>query len=180
MVEKEMLENTLGNRIHFDLRESSFQRGLHEEMRKAMVLFRDLPFKEYKRKAEIIDRDMKERKVGPYALDPSSDSRKTKQSSKPGDQSKPANKPAKPTSKSTKKKDDKPTRNQMRKEGMCFTCKEKGHVAKDCPQKKAKSNAIEINMIWIAKAPPPLPHHKAGNSKNDGHSYQDVLANSER
>src|SRR5213083_295025 len=34
MVEKEMLENTLGNRIHFDLRESSFRRGLHEEMRK--------------------------------------------------------------------------------------------------------------------------------------------------
>src|SRR5436305_1385799 len=143
MVEKEMLENTLGRRIHSDLMESSFRRGLREEMRKAMVLFRDLPFKEYKRKAEIIDRDMKERKVGPYAAE-SSDSRKTKQSSKPGDQSKPANKPAKPTSKSTKK-DDEPTRNQMRKEGMCFTCKEKGHVAKDCPQKKAESNSIETN-----------------------------------
>src|SRR5947207_8432831 len=113
MVEKEMLENTLGKRIHSDLMESSFRHGLHEEMRKAMVLFRDLPFKEYKRKAEIIDRDMKERKVGPYALDPSSDSRKTKQSSKPGDQSKPANNPVKPTrmNKSTKK-DNEPTRNQ--------------------------------------------------------------------
>src|SRR5438552_1484764 len=154
MVEKEMLENTLGNRIHSDLRESSFRRGLHEEMRKAMVLFRDLPFKEYKRKAEIIDRDMKERKVGPYAPDSSSDPRKSKQSSKPNE--KPANiKPTK-TSKSTKK-DNEPTRNQMRKEGMCFTCKEKGHVAKDCPQKKTESNAIENNAIRITKAPPPHP-----------------------
>src|SRR5437667_6140659 len=117
MVEKEMLENTLGRRIHSDLMESSFRLGLHEEMRKAMVLFRDLPFKEYKRKAEIIDRDMKERKVGPYAPDPS-DPRKPKQSSKPGEQGKSANNPAKPTNKSTKKKDDKPTptRKQIIKE----------------------------------------------------------------
>src|SRR5437762_11824651 len=120
MFEKEMLENTLGNMIHFDLRESSFRRRLHEEMRKAMVLFHDLPFKEYKRKAEIIDRDMKERKVGPYAPDPSSDPRKTKQSSKPNE--KPANTKPTKTSKSTKK-DDEPTRNQMRKEGICFACK---------------------------------------------------------
>src|SRR5947207_14020226 len=77
MVEKEMLENTLGKRIHSDLMESSFRHGLHEEMRKAMVLFHDLAFKEYKRKAEIIDRDMKERKVSPYAPDPSTDPQKT-------------------------------------------------------------------------------------------------------
>src|SRR5438046_5298699 len=121
MVDKEMLENTLGRRIHSDLMESSFRRGLHEEMRKAMVLFRDLPFKEYKRKAEIIDRDMKERKVGPYAAE-SSDSRKTKQSSKSSKPNeKPVNNPAKPTktNKSTKK-DNELTRNQMRKEGLCF------------------------------------------------------------
>src|SRR5437762_3140016 len=175
MVEKEMLENTLGRRIHSDLMESSFRRGLHEEMRKAMVLFRDLPFKEYKRKAEIIDRDMKERKVGPYALDPSSDPRKSKQSSKPNE--KPANNPAKPTktNKSTKK-DNELTRNQMRKEGLCFTCKEKGHVADDCPQKKAESKTIENNSIRIATAPPPRPQRKAISSKNDGRSYRDVLA----
>src|SRR5438552_2477106 len=115
MVEKEMLENTLGNRIHSDLRESSFRRGLHEEMRKAMVLFRDLPFKEYKRKAEIIDRDMKERKVGPYAPDSSSDPRKSKQSSKPNE--KPANIKPTNTNKPTKKKEE-PTHYQMRKEGI--------------------------------------------------------------
>src|SRR6266480_5404666 len=108
MVEKEMLENTLGKRIHSDLMESSFRRGLHEEMRKAMVLFRDLPFKEYKRKAEIIDRDMKERKVGPYAPE-HSDSRKSKQS-KSSSATKSEN-----TNKPTKKKEE-PTHYQMRKE----------------------------------------------------------------
>src|SRR5204862_5423632 len=71
MVEKEMLENTLGRRIHSDLMESSFRRGEHEETREEIVLCSDMPYKEYKRKAEIIDRDMKERKVGPYAPDPS-------------------------------------------------------------------------------------------------------------
>src|SRR5438876_3085201 len=133
MVEKEMLENTLGRRIHSDLMESSFRRGLHEEMRKAMVLFGDLPFKEYKRKAEIIDRDMKERKVGPYAPE-HSDSRKSKQS-KSSSATKSEN-----TNKPTKKKEE-PTHYQMRKEGICFTCKEKGHVARDCPQKKASPDS---------------------------------------
>ena len=73
-----------------------------------------------------------------------------------------------------KKKDNEPTRNQMRKEGMCFTCKEKGHVAKDCPH-KAESNSIENNSIRIQETLP--PRRKAGNSKNDGRSSRDVLAN---
>ena len=45
-------------------------------MRKAISLFCDLPFKEYKWKVEIIDRDMKERKVGLYALNRLSDPQK--------------------------------------------------------------------------------------------------------
>ena len=51
---------------------------------------------------------MKESKVGPYAMDPSSDPQKTNQLSKPGDQSKPANNPAKPINpnKSTKQRDN--------------------------------------------------------------------------
>src|SRR5436305_4547784 len=104
MVEKGILENTFGNRIHSDLRESSFRCGLHEEMRKAMVLFHDLPFKEYKRKAEIIDRDMKERKVSSYALEPSSNSQKSKLSMKSFDNSKSLNTNTN-TNKSRKKKD---------------------------------------------------------------------------
>ena len=57
---------------------------------------------------------------------------------------------------------------------MCFTCKEKGHVAKDCPH-KAESNSIENNSIRIQETLP--PRRKAVNSKNDGRSYRDVLAN---
>src|SRR5438552_18320746 len=63
----------------------------------------------------------------------------------------------------------------MRKEAMCFTCKEKGHVDKDCRQ-KAESNSIENNSIRIQETLP--PRCKAGNSNNDGRSYRDVLANS--
>src|SRR6266480_1474372 len=45
MVKKEMLKNILSKQIHSDLKESSFRRGLHEEMKKAMLLFHDLLFK---------------------------------------------------------------------------------------------------------------------------------------
>src|SRR5204863_4142117 len=104
-----------------------------------------------------------------------SDPRKSKQSSKPNE--KPANSPAKPTkTNKSMKKDNELTRNQMRKEVLCFTCKEKGHVADDCPQKKAESKTIENNSIRIATAPPPCPQRKAISSKNDGRSYRDVLA----
>jgi heme oxygenase len=48
------------------LKESSFRKGL-DNMSRKMQLFRELPFDEYKAKAESIDNDMKDTKTGPYA-----------------------------------------------------------------------------------------------------------------
>ena len=35
-------------------------------IRDELIAFRELPFEEYKMKAEVIDQDARERKVGPY------------------------------------------------------------------------------------------------------------------
>jgi hypothetical protein len=50
------------------LKEMRFRQGLDEYIREQMYVFRSRPFVEYKEIAETIDRDMQERKVGPYAL----------------------------------------------------------------------------------------------------------------
>jgi Retrotransposon gag protein len=55
MVEKESLENTLGNLLPEPLRESTFREGLDSQMRRRMEVFRDLPLDQYKLKAESID-----------------------------------------------------------------------------------------------------------------------------
>ena len=40
---------------------------------------------------------------------------------------------------------DGPCKNQMRKDGLCFTCKKQGHIAKDCPQNEnLENNSIQI------------------------------------
>lgn len=65
IVERETLENTLGNSIPQPLKESSFRKGLENDMRRKMQLFRELPFEEFKTKAESIDNDMKDTKTGP-------------------------------------------------------------------------------------------------------------------
>jgi hypothetical protein len=56
-----------GNLIPQPLKESSFRKGLDSDMRRKMQLFRELPFDDYKAKAESIDNDMKDTKTGPYA-----------------------------------------------------------------------------------------------------------------
>src|SRR5438552_950246 len=61
----------------------------------------------------------------------------TKQSA-PGDK-KPNNQKPKTNTK------DGPSKNQMRKDRLCFTCKNQGHIAKDCPQnEKLENNSIRI------------------------------------
>jgi Retrotransposon gag protein len=67
IVEQESLENTLGDKISQPLKEASFRSGLEEYVRKQMPPFRQLLFDEYKKQAESIDKDIKERKEGPYA-----------------------------------------------------------------------------------------------------------------
>ena len=66
IIEREKMENTLGSEIPQSLKETSFKEGLIDALKERMALFRELPFEEYKRKAESIDDDMRERQVGPY------------------------------------------------------------------------------------------------------------------
>ena len=66
LVERENLEDTLGKLIPQPLKESSFHKGLDNDICCKMQLFRELPFEEYKTKAESIDNDMKDTKNGPY------------------------------------------------------------------------------------------------------------------
>lgn len=65
IVERENLENTLRKLIPQPLKESSFRKSLDNDMRRKLQLFRELPFEEYKAKAESIDNDMKDTKTGP-------------------------------------------------------------------------------------------------------------------
>ena len=75
IVERERLEATLGNLLADPLKESRFRRGLNKYMKDNMVPFRGLPYAEYVRKAEDVDQDAKERKVGHYGSKPTSDSK---------------------------------------------------------------------------------------------------------
>src|SRR4030095_11756460 len=55
IVERERLENTLGTAISEDLKESSFRNNLDQWLREKLVMFHDLPYEQYKRKAESTD-----------------------------------------------------------------------------------------------------------------------------
>src|SRR5271169_2235524 len=68
IAEKEELENTLGEIIPKELKETSFRKGLDAWIRDKLIIFRGLPLKEYREKAESIDMDARERKIGPYKV----------------------------------------------------------------------------------------------------------------
>ena len=149
IVERESLENTLGDAISKVTKETSFRENLDGWLIKKLVTFHDLPYEEYKRKAESTDQDMRERKLGPYSTKKASSEASTKSTSrnttnktatKSSDKKSNEQKPK--TSTNTK---DGPSKNQMRKDGVCFTCKKKGHIAKDCPQNEnLENNSIRI------------------------------------
>src|SRR5438046_10714015 len=65
IVERESLENTLGDAIPDVLKDTSFRENIDGWLIKKLVTFHDLPYEEYKREAESMDQDMRERKLGP-------------------------------------------------------------------------------------------------------------------
>src|SRR5438876_11497192 len=150
------------------------------------MVFRELPFKEDKNKAEVVDQEAKALKIGPYK--PKNPEKRTN-SSTPSTSNKNQNssKPSKP-SKPNKDK-DKPCKDQLKKEGKCYECLEKGHLAKDCPKKKKKEkdmNSPELNAISAdkdLKSTPESPESNSIrlpkptiNSKKDGRSYCEVAS----
>ena len=43
-------------------------------------------------------------------------------------------------------------RESMRKEGQCFTCRQKGHMSKDCMQKKEKIKKEENHHVGTSSS----------------------------
>jgi hypothetical protein len=149
IVERERLENTLGKLLAVELKETSFRKGLNKYMKDNMIAFRGLPYAEYVRSAEDVDQDAKERKVGHYASkqNPSSSKGKGSTSSE-----KSKEKSGDKTSPGKSSKNPKLSRAEMRKQGICFTCNGKGHIAKDCPtkQKDKDGPTLESNSIRVS------------------------------
>ena len=65
----------------------------------------------------------------------------------------------------------------MRKEGLCFTCGKKGHIARDCPQ---KPKDLENNSIQICAHAEDKATRIKQYTKRDGRSYSDVVLSKPR
>ena len=78
IIEREVLENTLGSAIFKDLREITFHSNLDMWLKEKLVMFADLPYKQYKRKAESTDQDMWDQSMEPNSQKNSLDSSKSK------------------------------------------------------------------------------------------------------
>ena len=74
IVERERLEATLGKVAVDEIKEASFRKGLNRYMRDNMIAFHGLPLEEYIKRADDVDQDAKERKVGHYTIKSASSS----------------------------------------------------------------------------------------------------------
>ena len=70
IIERERLEANLGKMIVDEIKETSFRRGLNKYMQDNMVAFHGLSYEEYKTRAEDVDQDAKEHKIGHYTSRP--------------------------------------------------------------------------------------------------------------
>jgi RNase H-like domain found in reverse transcriptase/Integrase zinc binding domain/Retrotransposon gag protein/Retroviral aspartyl protease/Reverse transcriptase (RNA-dependent DNA polymerase)/Chromo (CHRromatin Organisation MOdifier) domain/Zinc knuckle len=190
LLERERLETSLGRLLNTQLKEMSFRRGLNEYMRDRMVSYRGMPFEEYKRKAEMVDQDARERKVGHYKPDTSS-SKSNKPSDKPSANAKTSSSDSKKSdSKSANttvegkpgKKRDKPSHEDARKQGLCFYCGKKGHLSKECPDKASVEvnsiRVLELNRTELAKpsVDDSKPRKDWTAARRDGRRYSDVVS----
>ena len=65
------MESMLGDALSKHTIEGRFRKGLHKWIRGKLTAFADLPYEEYKHKAEVADQEAKEQRIGPYAVTPS-------------------------------------------------------------------------------------------------------------
>lgn len=182
------MKNSLGDDIPFSLIVMTFRKGLDDWLHGKLDVFQDLPFQQYKDKAEFLDLDVHERGVGPYAPKreqdgkPSNSKSGTCPTQKSGSNSpKSSGKPAASTLSAQLK--PKPSKDQLRKEGKCYKCHEKGHLTKECPKKKEKDGEkLEISAISLAMARNDYsikPRHPKRpttiSSRTDERSYREVV-----
>lgn len=202
IVEREAMEGMLGDALSPDSIAGSFRENLHPWIREKLTPFADLPYDQYKHKAEVTDQDAQEQKVGPWAKKGDAKSTSSTSTSKPygrrsgqsggnsggsGNAGKPGNASPKSSGKGDGKK--RASRQEMRKKGICFNCSEQGHIAKNCPHPRrddSKSASAEVNSIRIAEdarevKSPPKPtaskkkQRKLYDQKRDERSYRDVV-----
>ena len=129
-------------------------------------------FEKYKMKAEVIDQDARERKVGPYKPKTIAQTTKTPRTTNRGNSKEENSKSARTSVNPNSKKEW--TREELRKEGRCFNCSGKGHLASECKKKK-KEPSTSANAIMTEESVKPttapesnsiqVPEQQASNSK---------------
>jgi len=72
IVERERLESSLGKTLTKAVKESSFKEGLNRWIRELLVVFSDLPFEQYKTKAEMVDEEAREQRAAGLSSLPAS------------------------------------------------------------------------------------------------------------
>ena len=185
IVEREAMESMLGDELSAATIAGSFRENLNKWIRDRLIPFADLPYDQYKHKAEVTDQEAQDQKVGPYASTREQSSRpfgKKGSRTGGGNGSGNSNSNAGNTSKSGGKGGKKPqmSKKEMREKGVCFNCYEQGHLARDCPhprrdgQKKSDSKP-ESNSIRIQE-PDVKAKRNLYHKKRDSRSYSNVVS----
>lgn len=118
----------------------TYKHGLKSELRRDLAIMKVKTFDEAVKEAEELDeinfqeriRSNEEKKHSPRTERVAKVTEKLRDR-KPGGYTKPAE--AKPTDAQTKERDE------LRKKGACFNCKQLGHIALACPQKRDQSQS---------------------------------------
>ena len=187
IVEREAMESMLGDELSAATIAGSFRENLNKWIRDRLISFADLPYDQYKHKAEVTDQEAQDQRVGPYASTREQTSRsfgkKGGSQAAGGSGSSGGNSNAGNTSKSGGKGGKKPqmSKKEMREKGVCFNCYGQGHLARDCPhprrdgQQKKTDSKPESNSIRI-QAPDGKTKRNLYHQKRDSRSYSNVVS----